>query len=242
MGLSEKARQALTVATKTESLSGLRIAGQVSFHLHRSGNSVYSLELETAIAMSSPYTTISMPDQDLIRQVAQRNKTAFNSLYDRYCQLVLSLAWRVLSERQEAEDVVQEVFLQVWREAASYEQGRGSLCAWITTITRSRAIDKLRSRKSRRIYDPASEDILELDEQLPDTRIHQENLDNRILLRGAFASLAKEQRIAIEMAYYEGMSQTEIAEALKEPLGTIKTRIRSGLIKLKELIGPSLGN
>ena len=190
--------------------------------------------------MSSPHTTISMPDQDLIRQVAQRNKTAFNSLYDRYCQLVLSLAWRVLSERQEAEDVVQEVFLQVWREAASYDQKRGSLCAWITTITRSRAIDKLRSRKSRRIYDPASE--VELDEQLPDTRILQENLDNRILLRGAFASLAKEQRIAIEMAYYEGMSQTEIAEVLKEPLGTIKTRIRSGLIKLKELIGPSLGN
>ena len=193
--------------------------------------------------MSSPYATISMPDQDLIRQVAQRNKTAFNSLYDRYCQLVLSLAWRVLSERQEAEDVVQEVFLQVWREAASYDQKRGSLCAWLTTITRSRAIDKVRSRKSRRIYDHASQDILELDEQLPDREIHQDkNLDNRILIRKAFASLAREQQIAIEMAYYEGMSQTEIAEALKEPLGTIKTRIRSGLTKLKELIGPSLGN
>ena len=86
-------------------------------------------------------------------------------------------------------------------------------------------------------------DILELDEQLPDREIHQDkNLDNRILIRKAFASLAREQQIAIEMAYYEGMSQTEIAEALKEPLGTIKTRIRSGLIKLKELIGPSLGN
>jgi|SRR2546429_7912631 len=193
--------------------------------------------------MSSPYATISMPDQDLIRQVAQQDKTAFGSLYDRYCQLVLNLAWRVLSERQEAEDVVQEVFLQVWREAASYDQKRGSLCAWLTTITRSRAIDKVRSRKSRRIYDHASQDILELDEQLPDREIHQDkNLDNRILIRKAFASLAREQQIAIEMAYYEGMSQTEIAEALKEPLGTIKTRIRSGLTKLKELIGPSLGN
>ena len=193
--------------------------------------------------MSSPYATISMPDQDLIRQVAQQDKTAFGSLYDRYCQLVLNLAWRVLSERQEAEDVVQEVFLQVWREAASYDQKRGSLCAWLTTITRSRAIDKVRSHKSRRIYDHASQDILELDEQLPDREIHQDkNLDNRILIRKAFASLAREQQIAIEMAYYEGMSQTEIAEALKEPLGTIKTRIRSGLTKLKELIGPSLGN
>lgn len=191
--------------------------------------------------MSGTYISASM-DQDLIRQVARHDKAAFSSLYDRYCQLALNVAWRVLNERQEAEDVVQEVFLQVWREAGSYDQKRGSLSTWITTITRSRAIDKFRSRKARRVYDPVNEDILELDEQLPDTEIRQENLDNSILVRKAFASLAREQRIAIEMAYYEGMSQTEIAEALGEPLGTIKTRIRSGLIKLKELIGPTLGN
>jgi RNA polymerase sigma-70 factor (ECF subfamily) len=210
--------------------------------LHRHGNIVYSLELETAVVMSRLYTSASIPDQDLIRQVAQQDKAAFSSLYDRYSQLALNLAWRVLSERQEAEDVVQEVFLQVWREAASYDQKRGSLSTWITTLTRSRAIDKFRSRKARRVYDTVNEDILGLDEQLPDTEIRPEDLDNTILVRKAFALLGREQRIAIEMAYYEGRSQTEIAEALREPLGTIKTRIRSALIKLRELIGPSLGN
>ena len=192
--------------------------------------------------MSGPYTTASMPDPDLIRQVAQHDKAAFSGLYDRYSQLALNVAWRVLGERQEAEDVVQEAFLQVWREAASYDQKRGSVSTWITTITRSRAIDKFRSRKTRRVYNSANEDILGLDEELPDKEIRQENPDNTILLRGAFASLAREQRIGIEMAYFEGMSQTEIAQALHEPLATIKTQIRDGLIKLRVLIGPSLGN
>lgn len=204
---------------------------------------VYSLGTNNAVTlMSSPVTSAPIQDPDLIRKVAEKDKTAFGSLYDRYSQLALNLAWRILSERQEAEDAVQEAFLQIWREAPSYDPKRGNVSTWITTITRSRAIDKLRSRKARRIYDPASEDFQEVAEQLPDKGIQRDGLDNRLLIRKAFGSLSVEQRVAIEMAYYEGMSQTEIADALREPLGTIKTRIRGGLLRLKEMLGSRSGN
>jgi RNA polymerase sigma-70 factor (ECF subfamily) len=204
---------------------------------------VYSLPTSNAATvMSSPATSAFVQDPDLVRRVAEKDKTAFGSLYDRYSQLALNLAWRILNERQEAEDVVQEAFLQIWREAPSYDPKRANVSTWITTITRSRAIDKLRSRKARRIYDPANEDVQEMAEQLPDKGIQRDDLDNRLLVRKAFGSLSVEQRVAIEMAYYEGMSQTEIAEALREPLGTIKTRIRSGLLRLKEMLGSRSGN
>ncbi|MCI0623036.1 MAG: sigma-70 family RNA polymerase sigma factor [Acidobacteria bacterium] len=186
----------------------------------------------------------SFQDVDLVRKVAQGDRTAFGHLFDRYSQLALNLASRVLNERQEAEDVVQEVFLQLWREAASYRQERGNVSSWIVAIARSRAIDKLRSRKARRLFDPAgeSEEMQDLAEQLPDPTFRQEDLDNQLLVRKAFGSLAVDQRVAIEMAYYEGMSQSEIAEALREPLGTIKTRIRSGLLKLKQALSSGAGN
>lgn len=204
---------------------------------------MYSLPTITAATlMSSPVTSAFIQDPDLIRRVAEKDRAAFGSLYDRYSQLALNLAWRILSERQEAEDVVQEAFLQIWREAPSYNPARANVSTWITTITRSRAIDKLRSRKARRIYDPPNEDLQEVTEHLPDKGTQRDSLDNRLLVRQAFGSLSVEQRVAIEMAYYEGMSQTEIAEALREPLGTIKTRIRSGLLKLKEMLGPQPGN
>src|SRR5262249_48491259 len=151
---------------------------------------------------------------------------------------------RVVNEGKEAEDVVQEVFLQLWRDAASYEQNRGNVSTWIVAIARSRAIDKLRSRRSRRIMDPVGEndETGDLTERLPDPTIRADDLDNQLLVRKAFGSLALDQRVAIEMAYYEGMSQSEIAEALREPLGTIKTRIRSGLLRLKQALSAGAEN
>jgi RNA polymerase sigma-70 factor (ECF subfamily) len=186
----------------------------------------------------------SIQDGELVRRTAEGDRNAFGCLFDRYHQLALNLAWRVLNERPEAEDVVQEVFLQLWRDAASYKEARGSVSTWIVTIARSRAIDKLRSRKARRIADPSaeSEEFDDLAERLPDLEATPETLDRRLLVTKAFESLAVEQRVVIEMAYYEGMSQSEIAEALREPLGTIKTRIRSGLIKLKQALGSGLEN
>jgi RNA polymerase sigma-70 factor (ECF subfamily) len=192
--------------------------------------------------MNGTPTPASLQEPELMRRVAQQDKDAFSGLYDRYSQLAFNLAWRVLNERQEAEDVVQEVFLQVWREAASFDMKRGNLSTWIATITRSRAIDKLRSRKARRIYNAGNEDSGEVVERLPEVGMGRDYLDNRILVNKAFASLSGEQRTALEMAYYEGMSQSEIAEALREPLGTVKTRIRSGLTRLREVLQPRLGS
>jgi RNA polymerase sigma-70 factor (ECF subfamily) len=194
--------------------------------------------------MSATPLPVSFQDSEIIRRVAQGDRTAFSQLFDRYSQLALNLAWRILNERHEAEDVVQEAFLQLWREAGSYDQRRGNVSTWIVTIARSRAIDKLRSRKARRMYDPAVEndDVADITEQLADQSMKAEDLENRLLVRKAFGSLAVEQRVAIEMAYYEGMSQSEIAQALREPLGTIKTRIRSGLIKLKQALQPAVEN
>jgi len=179
-----------------------------------------------------------------MRKVALGDRTAFGQLFDRYYQLALNLAARVLNERQEAEDVVQEVFLQLWRDASSYRQERGNVSTWIVAIARSRAIDKLRSRKARRVLDPVgdNEEMQDLAEKLPDPAVRPDDLDNQLLVRKAFGSLAVDQRVAIEMAYYEGMSQSEIAEALREPLGTIKTRIRSGLLKLKQALSSGAGN
>jgi RNA polymerase sigma-70 factor (ECF subfamily) len=179
-----------------------------------------------------------------MRKVALGDRAAFDQLFDRYNQLALNLAARVLNERQEAEDVVQEVFLQLWRDASSYRQERGNVSTWIVAIARSRAIDKLRSRTARRIFDPVgdNEEMQDLAEKLPDPSVRPDDLDNQLLVRKAFGSLAVDQRVVIEMAYYEGMSQSEIAEALREPLGTIKTRIRSGLLKLKQALSPGAGN
>ena len=197
-----------------------------------------------ASAMTVSPIPASTQDGELVRRTAEGDRTAFGYLFDRYHQLALNLAWRVLNERPEAEDVVQEVFLQLWRDAASYNEARGSVSTWIVTIARSRAIDKLRSRKARRIADPSVEnqELDDVAEQIPDRTAGQEDLDRRLLVKKAFGSLTVEQRVVIEMAYYEGMSQSEIAEALREPLGTVKTRIRSGLIKLKQSIGPGVGN
>jgi len=206
-------------------------------HVSCPGN--FAENSKTVMPVPAPFQ-----DSDLMRKVALGDRSAFGQLFDRYNQLALNLAARVLNERQEAEDVVQEVFLQIWRDASSYRQERGNVSTWIVAIARSRAIDKLRSRKARRVLDPVgdNDEMQDVAEKLPDPAAYPGDLDNQLLVRKAFGSLAVDQRVAIEMAYYEGMSQSEIAEALREPLGTIKTRIRSGLLKLKESLSSGTGN
>ena len=183
----------------------------------------------------------SFPELDLIGRVGQRDKTAFSELYDRYSQLVMNVAWRILKEQQEAEDTLQEVFLQVWNDAATFDPNRGTVSSWLVTISRSRAIDRLRSRKSRLISDPIPDETFNAIKGPAAVVRPEEMIENRLLVSMAITSLTSDQRVAIEMAYYEGMSQSEIAETLREPLGTIKTRIRNGLIKLKEVLTPKQG-
>ncbi|MGH7775495.1 MAG: sigma-70 family RNA polymerase sigma factor [Candidatus Binatia bacterium] len=169
----------------------------------------------------------------LIRQIARGDRDAFGQFYDRYASLVFTFAMRLLRERFDAEDLLQEVFVRVWREAGSYNQDRGSPEAWIITITRSRAIDKLRSRRRRErgfvaVEDPAYSGKGE---------IEAVQSEARLIVNSALARLPEAQRKVLELAYLDGLTQSEIAARLGEPLGTIKTRMRSGIERLREFLG-----
>jgi RNA polymerase sigma-70 factor (ECF subfamily) len=178
-------------------------------------------------------------DQEALRRVGAGDADALAVLYDRYSRPVYSLALRIVSDPAEAEDVVQDVFAQVWRQAGRYDVRRGPVVAWLMTITRTRAIDRLRSRRARPDGTPADYDRQV--ERMADTREAQEELaiaaEHVARLRAALPELPVVQRLAIEMAFFEGLSHNEIAERLEQPLGTIKTRIRLGLLKLRDAMG-----
>lgn len=177
----------------------------------------------------------------LIREVARADREAFGRLYDRFAPLVFAFALRVLGRRAEAEDLLQEVWLQVWRQAGTYRQDRGSPEAWITTITRSRAIDRLRSIRRREQTVVSTQDPPESAAAGVAQSPSQES-DARLTVRGVLTELPAAQRVVLELAYYEGLTQTEIAARLGEPLGTVKTRIRTGLERLRGLLaGPAAG-
>jgi RNA polymerase sigma-70 factor (ECF subfamily) len=164
---------------------------------------------------------------EILRRLTGGDGTALGEFYDLYAGLVNGLALRILRNPAEAEDVVQEVFVQVWRQAERYDRSRGSAEAWLCTIARTRALDRLRRRVARR-EEPG--------EALP-TPATPPRTEEALAVRKALDSLSADQRRALELAYYEGLTQTEIAERLGEPLGTIKTRIRSAMIRLRDVLG-----
>ena len=159
--------------------------------------------------------------------------SALAELYDRHARLVFSLALRILQDRADAEDVVQDVFAQVWTQAGRYDTGRGAVAAWMLTMARSRAIDRLRSRSSR----PEPPRRARRRERARRNRPQDLQLlsaEQVERCRGALNELPVAQRTALELAYYEGLTHAEIADRLSEPLGTVKTRIRQAVIKLRE--------
>jgi len=171
--------------------------------------------------------------------MARGDHDALAELYDRRARLVYSLALRILRDQGDAEDVVQEVFSQAWRQAGRYESSRGNVIAWLLNLTRSRAIDRLRGRRAR--PDTAG-DSLAL--EMPDLG---QPIDEKLALSGqaaqiraAVEELSVLQRMAIELAFYEGLTHVEIADRLELPLGTVKTRIRQGLLKLKERLAGAM--
>jgi RNA polymerase sigma-70 factor (ECF subfamily) len=172
----------------------------------------------------------------LIRRAAQGDQAALGDLYDATSQFVYSLAMRILSDSMVAEEVCIDVYQQVWRQAMTYDPQRGSPLSWLLTLTRSRAIDRLRSSRQQR---EREEPLTASDEfQVGGPEEEAIAAERRRLVQKALAALKPEQREPIEMAYFLGLSQSEIADRLRQPLGTIKTRIRLGMTKLRDMLLP----
>lgn len=171
----------------------------------------------------------------LIQRIATQDRESFSRFYDLYSSLSFTFALRILRVRADAEDLLQEVFMQVWRQAASYNPKRGKPEAWVITITKSRAIDKLRSQRRK----DSKGTVLE--EQFLTTSRDVESKQGvhaevALTMQGALAEVSDAQRQVLELAYFEGLTQSEIAQKLEIPIGTAKTRIRDGLKKLREVL------
>jgi RNA polymerase sigma-70 factor (ECF subfamily) len=178
----------------------------------------------------------------LLRRVAQGDRRGFEELYDRFSGVLFSTAYRVLNNQEAAEDVLQDVFIQIWEKAPLYDPTRGKPMTWAVTLTRNKAIDRLRSTVRRnRLQDDVEREV-ETFEQFDDRSSFDAVASGETskLVREAIQKLSKDQREAIELAFFSSLTQTEIAERLGEPLGTIKARIRRGMMKLKDVISPEL--
>lgn len=171
----------------------------------------------------------------LVQRIAGGDQSAMADLYDLTSALVYSLANRIVGDRNLAEDVVVEVYAQAWRQAASFDPQRGSVGAWLLTLARTRAIDFLRSQRRERAVDPL-ESASDVEDGRPGPEATTSEIERRHFVRGALDELSAEQREAIELAYYGGLSHSEIAERLGQPLGTVKTRIRLAMIRMRELL------
>ncbi len=174
----------------------------------------------------------------LIARSAEGDEAALGAFYDRTGSQVFGLAFRMLNDSMMAEEVTMDVFMQVWTQAGKFDHARGNPMVWLTVLTRSRAIDRLRvGKKDREAREPLDEISEEQDEEHDPEQRSMYSEQGRII-RQALSSLPSEQRIIIELAYFEGLSQSEIATQIGEPLGTVKTRVRLGMVKLRNLLGP----
>ena len=177
----------------------------------------------------------SEADIILLHAIAHGDEAALASLYDRYRLILFGLLVRILNSRQEAEDILQEVFIQVWRRAADFDERRGKPFTWLVTLARSRAIDRLRQLSARERLAVAS--AQEAPPEASDASLEAYRSEQKEIVAGALAQLPEEQRHSLLLAYFEGLTQSEIATRLGTPLGTVKTRMRTGMIKLRDLLG-----
>jgi RNA polymerase sigma-70 factor, ECF subfamily len=184
--------------------------------------------------------SITDPTEDirLLRLTGQGDRAAFSQLYDRFSNTLFATAFSVLNNREAAEDVLQDAFLMIWEKAPLYDAERGKPLTWALTLTRNKAIDRLRGlQRRRRLYDEAERESL-TDEQFDDRDSLMAVISSERggLVREALRHITEDQRQAIEMTFFGSMTQNEVAMQLNEPLGTIKARIRRGMARLREVL------
>jgi RNA polymerase sigma-70 factor, ECF subfamily len=205
------------------------------------------LEIPTGIPTKQSPSSVALANSrdaeltELVRQIAQGDQPALATLYDTTNRLVFGLILRVVNDHGAAEEVLMDVYTQVWRQAPNYDTGRGSPLAWLTTIARSRAIDRLRSGWQTQQRSEPLDAVSDKETAAASPETDSVYAERQRLVRKALAALSPEQREVIELAYYGGLSHSEIAEKLQQPLGTVKTRTRLGLMKLRDALSPLLG-
>lgn len=184
----------------------------------------------------------SQAEIELIRRIGEGDRAAFEEFYRKYSGIIYSTALRVLNDVADAEEVTQEVFFMIWEKAPMYDAARGKPLTWAVTMTRNKAIDRIRSVQRRiRLRDEATAEI-DTDDFIHDRRPFDDvdSHEKGAMVRTAVRKLNAEQREVIEMAYFGGLTQNEIAERLGEPLGTVKARIRRGMMRLRKIIGSAV--
>jgi len=178
--------------------------------------------------LASTRPELSVSDAEIITRIYSGDEGAMALLYDRYSSVVYAVALRVLSDGSAAEDILQDVFIQLWRNPQAFNASRGSLTAWLVVIARNRAIDQLRKRRPEV---EAAEIVISVAPELESTAERKLAIEK---VRAVLAGMSAEQRAALEMAFFEGLTHVEIAGKTGQPLGTVKTRIRSGLLAVRK--------
>ena len=185
---------------------------------------------------SGPRMEDRLLDEAALERIARGDHDALAELYDRHARPIYSLALRILQNPSDAEDTVQEVFSQAWLEATRYDPSRGAVAAWLLTLARSRAIDRLRARRARPEHAAVPRAVVDVADLGLPPDLQVLSAEQIACVRAALGELPVLQRVAIELAYYEGLTHAEIAARLEQPLGTVKTRIRLALIKLRDAL------
>jgi RNA polymerase sigma-70 factor (ECF subfamily) len=198
--------------------------------------------MNTAIPLTPEAEASLKEDLMLLQRIAQKDSASFQALYRKYGGLIFTAIANVLNDHHDAEDVMQEVLVQLWNKAHLYEPRKGKPLTWITTMARNRAIDRIRSKQRRsRLNDDFEQenktDQFEFEESSADIC---EVKERSRIVRSAVAKLTPDQKEAIVLAYFSGLTQAEVAERLNEPLGTVKARIRRGVNRLETLVKPTL--
>jgi RNA polymerase sigma-70 factor, ECF subfamily len=189
---------------------------------------------QSSEGMSEPALNLER-DVELLRRIGDGDRSAFSNFYDQYSGLLFSIAVKILNDAKEAEDVLQEVFMQIWNKADAYDPLLGKPASWAVTLTRNKAIDRIRASNRRsKLLEQATLEAGAFPDDSPSANEKLHGKENAEIIRSVVAALPPDQRRAIELAFFSGLTQDEISKTLQEPLGTIKARIRRGMLKLRE--------